>query len=237
MGKNLIQQARGRGGPNYRARSFAYAGEARHLHPSANLQSGTITEFIKCPGHLAPLAQIKYPDGQTVLVQAAEGLKVGDTVTTGQGGALKDGNTLSLKDLPEGTAIFNIESTPGDGGKFCRTTGTFARIVTKAERHVIIQLPSKKQRLFHPDCRAVIGVVAGSGRTEKPFLKAGAMHWHRRSRNKRWPNPSAAAQNAVDHPFGNKRTSRKGKQRVQSKHAPPGRKVGKIGARRTGRKK
>lgn len=236
MGKNLIQQARGKGGPNYRARSFAYAGEARHPRLSQAIQVGIITDFIKCPGHLAPLAEVAYPDGK-VLVQAAEGLKVGDTVTTGSGSEVKTGNTLTLKDIPDGTLVFNVESRPGDGGKFCRTTGTCARVITKTDAGIVVQLPSKKQRTFSPDCRALIGTVAGSGRTEKPFLKAGVMHFHRRNRNKRWPNPSAAAQNAVDHPFGNKRTSRKGKNKVQSPHAPPGRKVGKIGARRTGQRR
>jgi large subunit ribosomal protein L2 len=236
MGKSLIQQARGKGGPNYRSRSHAFAGDARHHRVHQELMTGTIIDFIKCPGHLAPLAKIKYADGQEALVQAAEGLHVGDIVSAGPGAELQTGNTITLNDIPEGTAIFNVESRPGDGGKFCRTTGTFARIVAKGEAGIVVMLPSKKQRTFHKECRAIIGTVAGSGRTEKPFLKAGKMHFHRRNRNKRWPNPSAAAQNAVDHPFGNKRTSRKGKNKVQSPHAPPGRKVGKIGARRTGRK-
>ncbi len=235
MGKQLIQQARGKGGPGYRARSFAYAGDARHARLNQAIKMGKIIDFVKCPGHFAPLAKVQYPN-EEVLVQAAEGLKVGDIVTTGPGGEANNGNTLSLNEIPDGALIFNVESRPGDGGKFCRTSGTYARVITKTDQHVIVMLPSKKQRTFSPACRAVIGVVAGSGRTEKPFIKAGTMHFHHRSRNKRWPNPSGAAQNAVDHPFGNKRTSRKGKNKVQSKHAPPGRKVGKISARRTGRK-
>ncbi|HSU73074.1 MAG TPA: 50S ribosomal protein L2 [Candidatus Binatia bacterium] len=235
MGKNLIQQARGKGGPNYRSKSFAFVGEARHPLRTDSVQTGIIKDFVKCPGHLAPLAKVDF-NGNEVLVQAAEGLSVGQTVYAGPGAEVKEGNTLALKDIPEGTAIFNVESNPGDGGKFCRTSGTLARIITKADKTVVVQLPSKKQRVFNAECRALIGVVAGSGRTEKPFLKAGKMHHHKRNRNKRWPNPSAAAQNAVDHPFGNKRTSRKGKNKVQSPHAPPGRKVGKVGARRTGRR-
>ncbi|MFQ5474640.1 MAG: 50S ribosomal protein L2, partial [Candidatus Nanoarchaeia archaeon] len=48
---------------------------------------------------------------------------------------------------------------------------------------------------------------------------------------------SASAMNAVDHPFGNKRTSRKSKSKPVSRHAPPGRKVGTVASRRTGRSK
>jgi large subunit ribosomal protein L2 len=237
MGKRLIQQARGKGGPTHRAKSFAYAGEAKLVGVTSELLNGEVKDFIKCPGHFAPLAKIKYENGKEALVQAAEGLKVGDNVTAGPGAEVNHGNTLLLKEIPEGTIIFNIESRPGDGGKFCRTSGTFARVVTKTNDKVIVQLPSKKQKPLHGDCRAIVGLVAGAGRTEKPFLKAGKMHMHKRNRNKRWPNPSAAAQNAVDHPFGNKRTSRKGKNKIQSRHAPPGRKVGKFAAKKTGKKR
>ncbi|MBI4451723.1 50S ribosomal protein L2 [Candidatus Woesearchaeota archaeon] len=236
MGKNLIQQARGKGGPTYRAASFRYAGEAK-CHPlTAETVTGLVQDIIKCQGHLAPLAKVRYADGQECLLPAPEGIAVGDHVAVG-GTESATGNTMKLADIPEGALVSNLEIIPGDGGKFCRTTGTAARIITKTATHAIVELPSKKQREFRLDCRATIGMIAGSGRTEKPFLKAGTKHWFKRARNKRWPNPSGAAQNAVDHPFGNKRTSRKGKQRATTHNAPPGKKVGKISPRRTGRQK
>jgi large subunit ribosomal protein L2 len=80
-------------------------------------------------------------------------------------------------------------------------------------------------------------VVAGGGRTEKPFMRAGTRFFKMKAKNKLWPKIGGSAQNAVDHPFGNKRTSRKSKARPMSRNAPPGRKVGMIAARRTGRKK
>ena len=97
-------------------------------------------------------------------------------------------------------------------------------------------MPSKKQKQFNPRCRATIGVVAGSGRVEKPFLKAGTKFFKMKAKNKLWPKTSGGAMNAVDHPFGNKRTSRKSKARPAPRDAPPGRKVGMIRPRRTGRK-
>lgn len=238
MGKNLIQQARGRGGPRYRAPSFRYEGEAKYRTVSQETLTATIVDFVKCQGHLAPLVKLRYTDGTECLMQAAEGLKVGDSVTMGsQGDATQPGNTFLLKDIPEGTSVFNIESQPGDGGKFCRTTGTFARIVGRVVDGIAVVLPSRTQRIFNENCRATIGVVAGAGRTEKPFLKAGNMHFHMKARNKRYPSIRAAAQNAVDHPYGNKRTSRKAKNKPVGKDAPPGRKVGTLWSRRTGRKK
>jgi large subunit ribosomal protein L2 len=238
MGKSLIQQARGKGGPVFRSLSFRFKGDAKMRAPEAKQIQGTIVDFVHCPGHSAPLVEIEYDDGQTCLLIAPEGAKVGDKVTIGGGQAeITPGNVLALKDIPEGTPIFNIELQPGDGGRFCRSSGVFARVVTKTDKFVTILLPSKKLKNMQSDCRAIIGMAAGGGRVEKPFLKAGTRHHKARARNKRYPRQSAAAQNAVDHPFGNKRTSRKAKQRAVGHFAPPGRKVGKMWPKRTGRKK
>lgn len=237
MGKSLIQQARGKGGPGYRAKSFAYAGDAKLRPEPSQLTKGKIIDIIKCPGHTAPLIQVKYEDGVDCLMPAPEFIKVGDEVQAGPGSEVNAGNTLKLRDVPEGTAIYNIELQPGDGGRFCRTSGTTAKVLAKTEQYATVQLPSKKEKLFPLDCRACVGTVSGGGRGEKPMLKAGVRHFRKRMTNKRWPNPSAAAQNAVDHPYGNKRTSRKAKNKSVGHFAPPGRKVGKLWPRQTGRAK
>lgn len=230
MGKNLIQQARGKGGPTYRAPSFRYKGPA-----TVRMCQGTATvvDLIGCPGHSAPLAKVTYEDRTRGLVIAREGMRVGDTFTMGGKDALQ-GNVLRLADIPEGTPIFNIESTPGDGGKFVRASGGTARVANKVRDEVNVRMPSGKLRAFPVACRAVIGTVAGGGRLEKPFLKAGRKFHHMKARNKLYPIMSGSAQNAVDHPFGNKRTSRKSKARPAPHNAPPGRNVGMIRPRQTG---
>lgn len=235
MGKTLIQQARGKGGIRYRAPSFRYFGEAKIMTHSEKALNGKVIDLVDCPGHLAPLAKIEYENGQICLIQAPEGIKVGEQVHYGK--EIKNGNILEMKDIPEGTSVYNIEASPGDGGKYCRTSGTFAKVISKTLTEVSVLLPSKKEKTFNNRCRAVIGIVSGGGRIEKPILKAGKRLFLKMARNKRYPNPTGAAQNAVDHPFGNKRTSRKAKQRAINKFAPPGRKVGKLWPRRTGRKK
>ncbi len=237
MGKSLIQQARGKGGPSYLARSFRYKTSAKHLPVTKNV-GGTISDFVKCPGHSAPLAEITYDDGSLALMLAPEGACVGDRIASSQNAQpTVNGNTLTLSNIPEGTSIYNIESQPGDGGKFCRAGGTSARLVSKTDKFAIVVLPSRKEKEFLLNCRATIGTIAGGNRKEKPYLRAGAKHHAKRARNKRYPMVSGAAQNAVDHPFGNKRTSRKAKQRPAPRFAPAGRKVGKLHPKRTGRKK
>lgn len=237
MGKRIIAQARGKGGPTYRAPSFKYKGYAGHKGLSESLTTGEIVDFITCRGHSAPLAKVKYEDGDNVLMLAAEGLKVGDTVSCGQGAQVKSGNTLSLDDMPEGTLVYNIESSPGDGGKFCRASGTFARVISKRAGKVIVEFPSKKQRAFQKGCRASIGILAGGGRKEKPYLKAGRKYYAMKAKNKLWPIVCGQSMNAVDHPHGGTTSSKKKYSYTVSRNAPPGAKVGAIAAKRTGRKK
>lgn len=236
MGKNIIPQARGKGGPRYRSPGHNFAGAARNRRLNEEPITGTVIDLINCPGHSAPLVYIQYEDGEECLSIAPEGIRVGEQIVAGNNES-NTGNLLYLEDIPEGTAIYNIESQPGDGGKFCRSSGTFAKVMEKTRDGIIVRLPSKKQKLFKKGCRACIGIVAGSGRTEKPFLKAGFKHKLKKARNKLYPKVSGGAMNAVDHPFGNKRSSRKSNAKPISRNAPPGRKVGMVAAKRTGRTK
>ena len=96
---------------------------------------------------------------------------------------------------------------------------------------------SGKEKLFSPTCRAGIGVLAGAGRLEKPFLKAGTRSKRMEARNKLYPSVSGVAMNAVDHPFGGSSSNSKGRPTQAPRNAPPGRKVGAIAPRRTGRKR
>lgn len=237
MGKRIIAQARGKGSPTYRAPSFRYKGYAGHKILSDSAVSGKIADFVKCSGHSAPLARIKYEDGENVFMLAAEGLKVGDIVSCGHGAEVKAGNTMSLEEVPEGTLVYNIEGSPGDGGKFCRASGTFARVVSKKAGNVVVEFPSKKQRVFQKGCRASIGIIAGGGRKEKPFLKAGRKYHAMKAKNKLWPIVCGQSMNAVDHPHGGTTSSKKKYSYTVSRNAPPGAKVGAISAKRTGRKK
>ena len=197
---------------------------------------GVVIDLVHCPAHSCPLAKVSF-NGKITHIVAPEGIKVGDTIRVGAGSALDIGNTLPLKEIPEGTMIFNIESNPGDGGKFVRASGTLARVAARHTNAVLVTLPSKKTKSFNPDCRASIGICAGGGRPDKPILKAGVAHFKHKAKNKLYPIVSGISQNAVDHPFGGKGSTTLGRPTTVSRTAPPGRKVGHIAAKRTGRKK
>src|SRR3989338_8436325 len=155
MGKNLIQQKRGKGSPTYRAPSFRYKG--KEMFPSVrDDRNGRIEDIIHCQGHSAPLMIIAYPN-EVSLEIAPEGVRVGDEVACGAAAAPKPGSIMKLEDIPEGTEIYNIEAKPGDGGRFARTSGAAARIISKIKDKVLVKLPSKKEREFSKDCFAAIG--------------------------------------------------------------------------------
>ena len=232
MGKRLTQQKRGKGSPTYKRPCFSFKGR----NEIGKEGSAVITELLSCRAHSAPLAKLKYDDNTTSLIIAPEGVRTGQAITIG-GKGVTLGNILKLKHIPEGTSVFNIENKPGDGGKFVRASGMSARVVARTKSKITVQLPSKKYKDFHPECRACIGVVAGSGRPEKPFYKAGRKYYKMKVKNKYWPIVSGTSMNAVDHPFGGTKSSHKGRPTIAPRNAPPGRKVGKIAPKRTGMKR
>lgn len=240
MGKQIISQRRGRGTTTFRAHSFRHIAPVLH-RPYDSIEKnsaikGQIMDLLKCSGHSAPLAKIKYSNGETSYIFAFSNLKVNDFIESGFNAPPKSGNTLPLRNIPEGTLIYNIENLPGDGGKFCRASGTFSRILAMRGTEVLIELPSKKQRMFSANCRATIGVIAGAGRLDKPIVKAGKEHHIMRAKGKVYPRTAAVAMNAVDHPFGSGRGRKKSKKKPVGPHAPPGSKVGPVQSRRTGKK-
>ena len=219
----------------YRAQSHNYRGKVKHVKLSERPLVGKVLDLVHCPGHNAPLACVRYDDGSQGYMLACEKLSVGDEVTVNS--SSDKGSVLELGKIPEGTFVHNLERLPGDGGKFVRSSGGFARVLSKDKGEVIVKMPSGKTKKFLESCRASIGVVAGGGRKEKPFVKAGKKHHAMKARGKLYPKTSGVAMNAVDHPFGSGRGRHMGKVSIAPKHAPPGRKVGQVRARRTGKKK
>ncbi len=235
MGKNLIQQKRGRGTPTYRSRSFRFRGTPQYALPRVGM--GTIKDIFKCPGHTTPLMQVKFEDKEEWLLIAPEGIHVGQQLSVGGvGEEVKPGEIRELEAFPLGTLIYNIECRPGDGGRFVRASGTFAKIIAKTDKGVEVKLPSKTIKIFNSKCRASMGRAAGSGRTEKPFVKAGKRHHKIRAVGGLYPFTSGVSMNAVNHPYGGSSSHSKGRPTIAPKNAPPGRKVGKLRPSRTGKR-
>jgi len=238
MGRRIRGQRRGRGGPSFRAPSHRYKSDLQHRKTEdeeSDVISGTVVDIEHDPARSAPIAAVEFEDGEQRLVLAPEGVGTGDELQVGISAAIEPGNTLPLAEIPEGVPICNVERQPGDGGTFARASGTSADLITHDRDATVIELPSGEVKRLDPDCRATIGVVAGGGRTEKPFVKAGKKYHKVDSRAITWPRVRGVAMNAVDHPFGGGGRQHPGKPKSISRDAPPGRKVGDISSRRTGR--
>lgn len=231
MGKRIISQRRGRGTTTYKVRRQAF--KFRLKYPP-NLQGeGKVVKLFNSPAHSSPLAKIVC-NKTFFYVPAFKGMIEGQTIKFGT--EINNGNIVKLKDIPIKTNVYNIESRPNDGGIFIKTAGSCAEISKKSDKSVSILMPSKKEKALNINCRAMIGVIAGAGRLEKPLVKAGKQHYIKKAKNKLWPRTSAIKMNAVDHPFGSGR-GKNPKSKIAKRNAPPGRRVGMIRPRRTGRKK
>ena len=236
MGKRLIQQRRGRTKGKFNAPSHRFRGEVKYLQ-NREKQEGTIEDIIHDPGRTAPLASVRLENNKKILTLAPEGIKVGSKIKfTDNKHEVGVGNVLSVGKIPEGIPIYNIELSPGDGGKLVRAGGSNATVVSHDKNRTVVQLPSGQFKTLDPSCRATVGVIAGGGRNDKPFLKAGKKHIAYRKRGKQHPVVRGVAMNPVSHPHGGGGHQHVGKPYTVKRGAPPGRKVGSIAAKRTGRK-
>lgn len=240
MGKRIRVQRRGRGGSVFKASTHKRVAPARYpLMTTEDLKkviSGVIEEFIHDPGRGTPLALIRFENGQTCYTIAPEGVYVGQKIQMGEKASIEVGNILPIGKIPEGTMVCNIELHPGDGGKIAKSSGTYAIIVAHTAQGTIIKLPSGKTRYINDKCRATIGVVSGAGRTEKPFLKAGAKYHLMKAKGHKYPRTRGRAMIAAVHPYGSSKRSAR-KVTTVSHGAPPGQKVGLIAAKGAGKKK
>ncbi|WP_292320730.1 50S ribosomal protein L2 [Caldisphaera sp.] len=236
MGKSLRQQRAGRGGSQFRNPGHIHIMPAKYL-PIDKTEKGTIKDLIHDPGRYVPLAHIVTESGKEFYVPAAEGSYVGQEIQIGDDAEPVFGNILPLSKIPEGTYVFNVELRPGDGGKLARQAGSYALVLGKSEDKVRIRLPSKVEKDLDKDCRATIGIPAGAGRIEKPLLKASASYYKAKAKATKFPTVRGVAMNVASHPFGGGSHQHEGRPTTVARNTPPGRKVGHIAARRTGRKK
>jgi large subunit ribosomal protein L2 len=178
---------------------------------------------------------MKTPDGDTTLVAATEGISIGSKIAIGDNVALRPGNITEIGNIPEGTAINNLELRPGDGGKVARSAGNSCMVEARVGDMVRIRLPSGSLKELSTKCRATIGVLAGHGREEMPLRTAGAAYYKAKARGKLYPHVSGVAMNPVDHPHGGGNHQAVHGPNSVARGTPPGAKVGLIAPSRTGR--
>ena len=161
------------------------------------------------PNRTAFIALIEYSDKMRQYIIAPQDLKVGDEIIFSEKAPLKPGNRLTLKNIPVGTNVYNIELEPGKGGKLVRSAGSSAQVLAQEHGLVNLKMPSTEIRKINGECFASIGMVSNP---ENRFYRIGKAG---KSRLKgRRPHVRGSAMNPVDHPHG----GGEGRQPIGLKH-------------------
>jgi len=158
---------------------------------------GRVASIEYDPNRSARIALIFYRDGDKRYILAPVGLEVGDMIEAGPKADIRLGNAMALKDIPTGTAIHNIELSPGRGGQIVRSAGSTAQLMAKEGEFALVRLPSGELRRVPADCTATIGQVSNVENSMIKLGKAGRSRWkgHR-------PTVRGSAMTPRDHPHG-----------------------------------
>jgi large subunit ribosomal protein L2 len=149
------------------------------------------------PNRNAHIALLNYIDGEKRYILHPRSLRVGSYIISGPKAPIEVGNALPLDVIPLGTAVHNIELTPGKGGQIVRAAGTYAQIVAKDGKYVTLKLPSSEVRLIQKKCYASIGQVGNIDASNIIIGKAGRNRWLGKK-----PKVRGVVMNPVDHPHG-----------------------------------
>ena len=149
------------------------------------------------PNRSARIALLHYADGEKRYILWPHGLKVGDTVESGEDAPINPGNALPLHKIPPGTIVHNVELKIGKGGQMARSAGSGAQLMAKEGREALLKLPSGEVRKVHLNCSATIGQVGNLDHENKSLGKAGKKRWLGRR-----PHNRGVVMNPVDHPMG-----------------------------------
>ncbi|TGK12272.1 50S ribosomal protein L2 [Leptospira fletcheri] len=149
------------------------------------------------PYRSAFISLVCYTDGEYSYILNADGMKVGDKISSGEAAEIKVGNALPLGKIPPGTNVHNVELKIGRGGQIARTAGSFATIAGRDGEYILLKLPSSEVRKVHQNCYATIGICSNKDHNLVSIGKAGRSRWL----GKR-PKVRGVVMNPVDHPHG-----------------------------------
>nr|QTT78451.1 ribosomal protein L2 [Andreaea rupestris var. fauriei] len=159
--------------------------------------SGRITTIEYDPNRNANICLAHYEDGEKRYILHPRGIKIGDTIISNMEAPILIGNAPPLTNMPLGTAVHNIEITPGKGGQLARAAGAVAKLIAKEGRLATLRLPSGEVRLISQNCSATVGQIGNADANNRIIGKAGSKRWL----GKR-PKVRGVVMNPVDHPHG-----------------------------------
>lgn len=160
---------------------------------------GVVERLEFDPNISSNIALVKYADGERRYVLAPRGMEVGQEVISGEKVEVEVGNTMKIKNIPSGTAVYDVELKPGKGGQLGRSAGTalYVQGLDSSGNYVKVKMPSTEIRLVPAECLATIGQVGNEDHMNVKLGKAGRLR-----RLGRRPAVRGMAMHAEQHPHG-----------------------------------
>ncbi len=158
---------------------------------------GTVVSIEYDPNRSSRIALVQYEDGEKSYILAPEGLKAEDKIMSGDMAEPRVGHCMTLRKIPLGMTIHNLELQPGRGGQVCRSAGTAATLTAREGKWAQITLPSGEVRRVSAECRATIGMIGNAEHMNISLGKAGRKRWLGRK-----PHNRGTSMNPVSHPMG-----------------------------------
>jgi large subunit ribosomal protein L2 len=203
--KSLVESKKGTGGRNSggRVTSRFIGGGHKQAYRVIDFKRdktgipATVAAVEYDPNRSARIALLHYKDGEKRYILHPDGLKPGQTISSGPQADILIGNALPLKNIPAGTVVHNIELRPGKGGQMARSAGSQAQLVSREGGLALLKLPSGEIRRVPEECQATIGQVGNVDHENVSLGKAGRKRWMGKM-----PHNRGVSMNPVDHPHG-----------------------------------
>ena len=203
--KSLVEGLKKSGGRNANGRKTSRhrGGGAKRLYRKIDFKRrkdgvpAKVAHIEYDPNRSAYIALLHYADGEKRYILAAQRLRVGMTVQSGDRAEIRVGNSLPLGNMPPGTVVHNVELIPGRGGQMARAAGAGVQLLAKDGDYVTLRLPSGEMRMVRAECRATVGSIGNTDHQNVTIGKAG----RKRHLGVR-PQTRGTAMNPVDHPHG-----------------------------------
>jgi len=199
----LVPKRRGNGRNNQgRITTRHKGGGAKQFYRLVNFKladgvTATIEQIEYDPNRSARIARIKESNGTHHYILAANGMKVGQKIASGEEVAIEAGNRLPLKSIPIGSTVHAVELKVGGGAQLVRSAGNSAQLMGRDNGYAQVRLPSGEVRLINENCTASLGVIGNEQHQNVKVGKAGRS----RHQGKR-PTVRGVVMNAADHPHG-----------------------------------
>jgi large subunit ribosomal protein L2 len=145
-------------------------------------KNGIVTNFEYDPNRSAFLAKLTSIDTETnnthhAYILAPKGLKIFEILQTVDSKRinlfLRPGDCSILSNFEIGDFVNTVEATKNQDGIYSRSAGTFCQILESTAFYVKLRLPSGSQKLFSPQLKATLGILARENYNLRNLGKAG----------------------------------------------------------------